>query len=216
MNTIKTLKYDVIDRSQKKTEIEVKLTIGTDQKTQMYLVHRALKQQLTNQRVRNANTKTKSEVRGGGKKPWKQKGTGRARAGSNRSPLWRSGGIIFGPKKKIYNSKINKKEKRLAINTLISNKSSQTFIIKDILGNTKEPKTKNALIELKELGIKLKKHDNLLIIVDKKNITLNLSCRNLKQVEIIEVRSINILSLLKADKILITYDAIQKINNNEV
>lgn len=214
MNNIKTLEYDVIDENQEITKTEIKVRVGKDNETQMYLIHKALKQQLTNKRIRNANTKTKSEVRGGGRKPWKQKGTGRARAGSNRSPLWRSGGVIFGPKTKTYCSKINKKEKRLAINTIISNKLGQTLIIKEILKNIKQPNTKKALSEIEKLGIKITKQDNLLIIVDKKNNVLNLSYRNIKRVEIIEVKSINVLSLLKADKILITNDAIRKLQNS--
>lgn len=215
MNTIKTLKYNVIDKNQKTTEAQIHLTINEEKEAQMYLVHKALKQQLKNKRVRNANTKTKSEVRGGGKKPWKQKGTGRARAGSNRSPLWRSGGVIFGPKKKIYSSKINKKEKRLAVNTMIFNKLSQTLVTKDLSENLEKPNTKQGLIEIRKLGLNLKKHDHLLIIVNKKNNFFCLSCRNIRQIEIIEVDSLHVLSLLKADKILITYDAIQKLSNNE-
>lgn len=215
MNTIKTLKYNVIDKNQKTTEAQIHLTINEEKEAQMYLVHKALKQQLKNKRVRNANTKTKSEVRGGGKKPWKQKGTGRARAGSNRSPLWRSGGVIFGPKKKIYSSKINKKEKRLAVNTMIFNKLSQTLVTKDLSENLEKPNTKQGLIEIRKLGLNLKKHDHLLIIVNKKNNFFYLSCRNIRQIEIIEVDSLHVLSLLKADKILITYDAIQKLSNNE-
>lgn len=215
MNTIKTLTYNVTDKNQKTIETQIKLKINEEKEAQMYLIHKALKQQLKNKRVRNANTKTKSEVRGGGKKPWKQKGTGRARAGSNRSPLWRSGGVIFGPKKKIYSSKINKKERRLAINIMIFNKLSQTLVTKDIFENLDKPSTKQGLIEIRKLGLELKKHDHLLIVVNKKSTSLNLSYRNLKQIEIIEVNNLNVLSLLEADKILMTYDAIQKLNNNK-
>ena len=132
MTTTKKIEFKVIDELQNNSSILIDFQVSENINTQMYCVHRALKNHLTNNRIRNANTKTRSEVRGGGKKPWKQKGTGRARAGSTRSPLWKGGGIIFGPKPKIYQSKINKKEKRLAINTLIYNKSKNTIIVNDI------------------------------------------------------------------------------------
>nr|ARW65014.1 ribosomal protein L4 [Polysiphonia sertularioides] len=212
MNSIKTLKYKLIKRNQQTIDTEIKVTINEDKEAQMYIIHKALKQQLNNNRVRNAHTKTRSEVRGGGKKPWKQKGTGRARAGSNRSPLWNGGGIIFGPKKKIYSSKINKKERKLAINSLISNKINQTLITEEILSNIEKPNTKKALTELKQLGIELHKSERLLIVVDKKDLALNLSYRNLRHIEILEAKSMNILSLLKADKVLMTYSALQKLN----
>nr|YP_009394795.1 ribosomal protein L4 [Polysiphonia elongata]ARW63357.1 ribosomal protein L4 [Polysiphonia elongata] len=208
MSNIKHLEYKITN-SQGNTEI-IKLKVLDDTENQMYLIHKALKQQLTNNRIRNANTKTRSEVRGGGRKPWKQKGTGRARAGSTRSPLWKGGGIIFGPKTKIYTSKINKKEKRLAINTLISNKFKQTIIVNNLLKNVKEPNTQQAIKELQELGIKLNK--KLLIVVDKQNRNLYLSFRNIKNIDIIEINSINILSLLKADTILITHTALKQLN----
>merc|ERR1711920_187815 len=94
-----------------------------------YLVHKDITRQLIKIKNSTSSTKTRSEVRGGGRKPWRQKGTGRARAGSNRSPLWRGGGSIFGPKPKIKKQKLNKKEYRLAIQTLLYNKKNSILVI---------------------------------------------------------------------------------------
>nr|YP_010619312.1 Ribosomal protein L4 [Amplisiphonia pacifica]WAX03325.1 Ribosomal protein L4 [Amplisiphonia pacifica] len=212
MSITKELQYKFSFNSQEKNAKIIKLQIINEHQEQMYLIHRALKQQLTNNRIRNAHSKTRSEVRGGGKKPWKQKGTGRARAGSSRSPLWKGGGIIFGPRKKIYKSKINKKEKRLAINTILANKFSNTIVTSSILDNIITPNTKTAISEIKKLGAKIQKKHRLLLIVDKKTKFLYLSFRNIHNLELIEVHSINVLSLLKADTIIITNCALEKIN----
>nr|QVQ56783.1 ribosomal protein L4 [Erythrocystis saccata] len=208
MSTIKQLTYTITNGHT----TNIKLKVINDNNSQMHIIHKALKQQLTNNRIRNANTKTRSEVRGGGKKPWKQKGTGRARAGSNRSPLWKGGGIIFGPRKKTYKCKINKKEKRLAINTLISNKFKNTIIVDKLLLDIKKPSTKKAIEEINKLGISINNNKKLLIAVEKQNKNLYLSCRNIKNIHMIEINSINILSLLKADTILITNNALQQLN----
>ncbi len=212
MNKIKEINYKVLLNKHETYSQPIFFKINENNEKQMYLIHRALKQQLRNKRIRNAHTKTRSEVRGGGKKPWKQKGTGRARAGSNRSPLWRGGGVIFGPRKKMYRTKINKKENRLAINTVLVNKVCNTVIIKDILQKNTTPNTKTAIAEISKYGINLQLKQRLLLIVEKKNQILNLSFKNCKNIELIEVHSINILSLLKADIILITHDALLKIN----
>ena len=182
----------------------------------MYIIHRALKAQLTEKRFGNANTKTRSEVRGGGKKPWKQKGTGRARAGSTRSPLWKNGGVIFGPKSKTYSVKINKKEKILAIKTLLYNKYSNTILIDNIGKNLKKPKTKILLKELEEYGISPKIYLNhkILIIVDKVSQNLYLSTRNRSNIEIISAKNINNLSLIKADKLIVTSEALDIMNSH--
>lgn len=215
MNTIKELNYKVLLNEHEEYSLPISLKINESDQKQMYLVHRSLKQQLKNKRIRNAHTKTRSEVRGGGKKPWKQKGTGRARAGSSRSPLWKGGGVIFGPRKKIYISKINKKENRLAINTVLVNKFYNTIVVEDILKNNIIPNTKTAIKEIHKYGINLNKKQKLLLVTEKKHQTLKLSFKNCRNVELIEVDSINILSLLKADIILITHSALLKINKYE-
>nr|YP_010851457.1 ribosomal protein L4 [Echinothamnion hookeri]WGH14359.1 ribosomal protein L4 [Echinothamnion hookeri] len=212
MSIKKELIYKSSSTTTETCSQNIELKVSNENEKQMYLIHRALKQQLTKNRVRNAHSKTRSEVRGGGKKPWKQKGTGRARAGSSRSPLWKGGGIIFGPRQKLYKSKINKKEKRLAINTMIVNKFNQTIIISNILKDLIKPNTQTAIAELNKFGIKIKKTQNILLIVNKKTTILHLSFRNIQHLELIEVHSLNILSLLKADIIMITNSALKNMN----
>lgn len=204
------LNYKILSLSKPTSSQSITLEVNRNNEQQMHLIHRALKQQLKNKRIRNAHSKTRSEVRGGGKKPWKQKGTGRARAGSNRSPLWRGGGVIFGPRKTIYTSKLNKKEKRLAINTVLANKFSNTIVIKDILSSMDQPNTKKAISTISDYGIDIKA--KILVIVSKKNKVLDLSLRNIKNIELIEIQSINIISLLKADIIILNYSALLHIN----
>nr|YP_009392308.1 ribosomal protein L4 [Osmundaria fimbriata]ARW60870.1 ribosomal protein L4 [Osmundaria fimbriata] len=216
MTVKKQLEYSIIqDQDIDKINLTAKYTtylnISETQDKQMYCIHRALKQQLTNYRIRNAHSKTRSEVQGGGKKPWKQKGTGRARAGSTRSPLWKGGGVIFGPRKKIYISKINKKEKNLAIKNILYNKFKQTLVTKEIVINANKPNTKSAILILNRLGINTKSQQRILLIVSSKTKITYLSFRNIRNIELIEVQNINVLSLLKADIILITLEALKQI-----
>lgn len=211
------LKYSIqsIETDNKNTKT-LSFAINDNIDSNMYIVHKALKAQLTEKRFGNAHTKTRSEVRGGGKKPWKQKGTGRARAGSTRSPLWKNGGIIFGPKSKKYKIKINKKEKIIAIKTLIYNKYSQTTVIDNIGQNLKEPKTKLILKELKQHGILPDVYLNkkILLIVDKINQNLYLSIRNKSNIELISAKNLNNLSLIRAEKLIITAKALDLMNNH--
>nr|YP_009392519.1 ribosomal protein L4 [Caloglossa monosticha]ARW61081.1 ribosomal protein L4 [Caloglossa monosticha] len=187
--------------------------LNKEQTKYMYVVHKAVTQHLNILRQGNANTKTRSEVRGGGKKPWKQKGTGRARAGSIRSPLWKGGGVIFGPKSKNYTSKINKKEKKIAIKTLIYNKSNHTIIVDQITEKIEKPSTKLVLKKLQNFNINIKTYNTkFLIIVENDNKNLYLSIRNLPNVELINAKNINILSLIKAHTIITTTKAINLIN----
>lgn len=176
----------------------------------MYSIHRLAIKQLHEQRQGNANCKTRSEVRGGGRKPWKQKGTGRARAGSIRSPLWRGGGVIFGPKTKEYRKKINKKEKHLAICNLLYNKKNFTISFNASLFKFEQPKTKFFLQKLKTLNI-----DPLvkvLIIVTQKDLNIQRAMNNLKNVDLISIKQLNIVAIIKAKYILIENEAIDIIN----
>lgn len=219
MKTIAKITYSIIDQLNKEYSDtqDISLKIHEDDHARMYIVHRAITQQLNNRRQGNANTKTRSEIRGGGKKPWKQKGTGKARAGSTRSPLWRGGGVIFGPKAKNYNSKINKKEKILALNILLHNKQKDTKVVKNLFANINEPSTKKMLLTLNQLGLCINKKEKLLIILNNKNKITYLSTRNLQNIEIIEAKNLNSLSLIKASKVLITDEALETIKqiNNE-
>nr|YP_010986150.1 ribosomal protein L4 [Polyopes affinis]WOL37068.1 ribosomal protein L4 [Polyopes affinis] len=204
------LKYSVINENNVINK-EITLKIDQNNNKKMYIIHRALVQQLNAQRKGNACTKTRSEVRGGGRKPWKQKGTGRARAGSIRSPLWKGGGIIFGPKTKKYIKKINKKEKKLALEALICNKFKDTIVTENFCNNLTKPNTKNVIQKLQYLGISIKNQEKILIIVKTKSRNLYLSIRNLKNIELIAADQINILSIIKANKLLITLEGLNKI-----
>lgn len=210
MKTIQKITYPIIDQidTEYSQSVHLNLKINDNNNIRMYIIHRVIKEQLSNQKYGNANTKTRSEIRGGGRKPWKQKGTGRARAGSTRSPLWRGGGVIFGPKTKQYSSKINKKEKILAIKILLYNKSAYTKVINNLFTNIDKPNTKELLNTLNKLGYCLNKKEKILIIVNKKIQKIYLSIRNLSNIEIIEAKNLNSLSIIKADKILLTNEAL--------
>src|SRR5574344_102688 len=175
----------------------------------LHVMHLALRRQLNNGRAGSACTKTRSEVSGGGKKPWKQKGTGRARAGSLRSPLFAGGGVIFGPKPRDYGFAIPQKARRLALKSALSARIEDTVLVKDF-SEINEPKTKLMADTLKALKIEGK----VLIIADVKaaeNAYLELSARNLPSVRIILPSNLNVKDLLEADKVIITEAAINEI-----
>jgi large subunit ribosomal protein L4 len=164
---------------------------------------------LNAKRQGTVSTKTRSEVRGGGRKPWRQKGTGRARAGSNRSPLWKGGGVIFGPKPKTVTLKLNKKERQLALQTLLYNKKNNILIIENLEDAITEPKTKAFVKVCQDCSINLE--EKVLVIVSKKAIPLKLATQNIKNVELISASNLNTLSLLKAKQIILTPLAINYI-----
>mgnify|MGYP003389969930 len=186
---------------------EIKLKIATI--NSMYIIHSALVKQLATKRQGTAHSKTRSEVRGGGRKPWKQKGTGKARAGSIRSPLWKGGGVTFGPRTRNYISKINAKEKKLAIRTLLYNKAPHILVISNEEIFLAKPSTQLLLDKIQNLNLDLNKR--ILIIVDNKDKTLYLSHRNLQNIDIIQANQINIIALLNAEQILITSTSLKQI-----
>jgi large subunit ribosomal protein L4 len=186
---------------------KIKLKIATS--NSMYIIHSALVKQLATKRQGTAHSKTRSEVRGGGRKPWKQKGTGKARAGSIRSPLWKGGGVTFGPRTRNYISKINAKEKKLAIRTLLYNKVPHILVISNEEIFLSKPSTQLLLDKIQNLNLDLNKR--ILIIVDSKDKTLYLSHRNLQNIEIIQANQINIIALLNAEQILITSTSLKQI-----
>lgn len=194
----------VIDNSKQTLSLSVLESSGN------YLVHKDLIRQLLAKKQSTSSTKTRSEVSGGGRKPWRQKGTGRARAGSNRSPLWRGGGSIFGPKPKTIKNKLNKKERQLALKTVLAGKYSiMTTIINDFENALQIPSTKDFLNIFKNCNIKLDK--KTLLIVDKKSKPLTLSIRNIKNVELSSASNLNTFSLLAAEQIILTQSALSKI-----
>ena len=168
----------------------------------LYLIHRAYVTQRKNTIQSTHSTKTRSEVRGGGRKPWKQKGSGRARAGSNRSPLWRGGGVIFGPRPRIISKKINKKEKQLALLTLLKLKKNATIIVENFTLFQAEKKTQNLIKQLRVLSIDPTSKIGF-IIMEKHN-NLYLASKNLKNVSLFSFNSLNVVDLLKVDYIVTT------------
>jgi large subunit ribosomal protein L4 len=188
-----------------KYELELKIL----EESGNYLLHKDLLRHSSSQRQGTSSTKTRSEVRGGGRKPWRQKGTGRARAGSNRSPLWKGGGVTFGPKPKKIVLKLNKKERRLALRTLIYNKKNDILIIENLENEIIEPKTKTFVKVCHDCSITL--DQKVLVIVSKKTLPLKLATQNLKNVELISASNLNTFSLLKAKQILLTPQAINDI-----
>jgi large subunit ribosomal protein L4 len=171
-----------------------------------YLIHRDILRLQLSQKQGTVSTKTRSEVRGGGKKPWRQKGTGRARAGSSRSPLWKGGGVIFGPKPKTVTLKVNKKERRLAVQTLLWNKRKLLRVIEpieEIMDASVNPRTADILETWRNGNIN--KNEKILYVVGKKKARcFKRVTRNLKNVEVINAHHLNTLSLLKAKHIFIT------------
>lgn len=174
-----------------------------------HIVHRALTRQMNNARQGNASTKTRSEVRGGGRKPWRQKGTGRARAGSIRSPLWRGGGVIFGPKPRDFEVKMNKKERRLALRTAFQSRTEDIIVVEEFAEQFPRPKSKELLSAISRWGIE--PDTKVLLILPEPQLNVYLSGRNIELVNVILATSLNVYDVLAADKIIVTSTAIAKI-----
>ncbi len=171
------------------------------------VVHSVLVNFLANQRQGTQNTKTRAEVRGGGRKPWRQKGTGRARQGSIRAPQWIKGGIALGPKPRSYKYQVNKKEKRLAIKSCLSSKVLENqLVVVDSLP-FKEIKTK----EMAKTLTNLKVEGKTLILLPEKNETVQKSARNIEGVKTTLVNTINVYDLLKYNNLVVTLDTVKKL-----
>ena len=171
------------------------------------VVHSVVVNYLANQRQGTQSTKTRSEVSGGGKKPWRQKGTGRARKGSIRAPQWIKGGIALGPKPRSYSYRINKKEKRLAVKSVLSSKVAENeLVVLDKL-EMNEVKTKNMVKVLNNLKLEGK----VLIVLPEKNENVQLSSRNIEGVKTSLVNNMNAYELLKYNKLVVTLDTVKKI-----
>ena len=171
------------------------------------VVQQFVKMQLANRRVGSASTKTRAEVRGGGKKPWKQKGTGRARVGSTRNPVWRGGGIAFGPKPRDYSYKLPRKVRRLALKSALSSKVIDSNIIVVDLLAFDEPKTK-LMAETLEL---LKAAPKTLVVTADTDVNVYKSARNIPGVKPIRADYINVFDILKYETLLMTKDAVARV-----
>ena len=171
------------------------------------VLHDAVVMQLANQRQGTHDTKTRAEVRGGGRKPWRQKGTGRARAGSTRSPIWRSGGVVFGPHPRDYSYSLPKKVRRLALKSALSSKVLDNDIIV-LDGLTMDaPKTKEMSRILGNL-----KADKALVVTADRDVNVEKSARNIEGVKPLKAEGVNVYDLLKYTKLVITKDAVAKID----
>ena len=175
----------------------------------LHVMHLALRRQLNNARQGSACAKTRAEVSGGGKKPWKQKGTGRARAGSLRSPLFAGGGVVFGPKPRSYAFNMPQKARKLALKSALSARQDQLIVVKDF-STIAEPKTKLMVNALKSLNVSGK----VLIVADTKaaeNKFLELSARNIPSVKMILPSNLNVKDLLEADFVVMTEASVKDI-----
>ena len=171
------------------------------------IVHSVLVNYMANQRQGTSNTKTRAEVAGGGRKPWKQKGTGRARQGSIRAPQWFKGGIALGPKPRDYRYTINKKERRLAIKSVLSSKVLENNLVVVDKLELDEIKTKNMVNVLENLKVEGK----TLIILPEKNLNVQKSAKNIEGVKTGLVNTINVYDLLKYNKLILTVDSVKSL-----
>ena len=170
-----------------------------------YVIHRAVQTQNVNERQGTACTKTRSEVRGGGRKPWRQKGTGRARAGSTRSPLWKGGGVSFGPKPKNYSLKINRKEWRLSLRFLLLKKQKSITVVDSL--SISSFKTKDFIKTIYDLGIN--PQEKTVVIVPTIDENLRRASKNLKNVSILQANCLNIKGLLITKSIVISKESLK-------
>ena len=200
-------KIDVYDiKGKKVSDIELAENIFGIEPNET-IVHSVLVNYLANQRQGTQSTKTRAEVRGGGKKPWRQKGTGRARQGSIRAPQWVKGGIALGPKPRSYKYTVNKKERRLAIKSLLSSKVlEKELTVVDKMELT-EIKTKTMIKALSDLKVEGK----TLIVLADKNENVLMSSRNIEGVKTILLNNINVFDLLKYNNLVLPLDTVKKI-----
>ncbi len=200
-------KIDVYDMQGKKvSDVELNANVFGIEPNEA-IVHSVLVNYLANQRQGTQSTKTRAEVSGGGKKPWRQKGTGRARQGSIRAPQWIKGGIALGPKPRSYSYKVNKKEKQLAIRSLLSSKVLENELTVVDKLELSETKTKEMIKTLSNLKVEGK----TLIILADKNENVYLSSRNIKGVKAITLNMINVYDLLQYNKLLLPLDTVKKL-----
>ena len=204
MTTLDTHKWD--GKKAGKVSIDLKVAKETSSAD---LIHRAVIRQLANKRQGTASTLTRSEVRGGGRKPYKQKGTGRARQGSIRTPLRPGGGIIFGPKPRSYNLDMNRKERRLALRTALMSRVNDIKAVEDFGSTLNKPKTSEIINGLARLGIE--KSEKVLVILDSPSDVIKKSINNIEKVKLIAADQLNVFDILNANKLVIGQSAINKI-----
>lgn len=209
MAIVETLTYTVKSvEGDSSSEESVALKLNVIKNNSKYLLHRAIVAQDSNSRQGTACTKTRSEVRAGGKKPWKQKGTGQARSGSKNSPLWNGGGVAFGPRPRSYKKKINSKEWKLALQTALFTCKSKITVIDQVIETIDKPNTKKVLKSLNQFRTS---EDKTLVIIKEPNPNVTLSMRNIDKVNILYSNTLNVKDVLLATNIIITKDALENI-----
>ncbi|MEB3242324.1 MAG: 50S ribosomal protein L4 [Cyanobacteriota bacterium] len=189
-------------------EAELSLKVAKET-TAPDLLQRAVVRQLAHARQGTASTLTRAEVAGGGRKPYKQKGTGRARQGSIRTPLRPGGGIVFGPKPRTYSLALNRKERRLALRTALMSRLADITVVSGFGDSLQAPKTKEITAALQRLG--LAPETRVLLVIDGASDTLKLSVRNLERVKLIAADQLNVFDLLNAQKLVLNEGALAKI-----
>ncbi|MFO7629639.1 MAG: 50S ribosomal protein L4 [Prochlorococcaceae cyanobacterium] len=189
-----------------KASLELKVAKDTSASD---LVHRAVVRQLAHARQGTASTLTRAEVAGGGRKPYKQKGTGRARQGSIRTPLRPGGGVVFGPKPRSYSLAMNRKERRLALRTALMSRVSDITVVKGFGSGLETPKTKEITAALARFGIEA--GAKVLLILDQTSEAVHKSVRNLEKVKLIAADQLNVFDLLNANKLVLSEEALAKI-----
>lgn len=209
MTVQKFVTYSVLNTDGQVSNQDQKLELNVLENSGNYLIHKDITRHKVLAKQGSGSSKTRAEVRGGGRKPWRQKGTGRARAGSNRSPLWKGGGVIFGPKPKVVTFKLNQKERKLALQTLLYNNRNNISFVENLENDLIKIKTKDLIQILEKLNFSL--NEKTLIVVSKKTPALLLSTRNIKNVELISASTLNTLSLIKSKNILLTVSALNDI-----
>jgi len=196
----------VLDQSgQKVGELALKEEIFSGE-VKPHLIHEVVKMQLANRRAGTASTKNRSAVRGGGRKPWRQKGTGRARVGTIRSPLWRGGGVVFGPTPRDYSYKVPKKVRKGALRSAVALKAQEGKLVVVDKFELPEAKTKEFAKILKDLSIQ-----EGLIVIEGKDEVLERSSRNIPSIKVLRVEGLNVYDIMRYDTLVMTQQAIEKL-----
>jgi large subunit ribosomal protein L4 len=213
MKIQKVINYKIKQLSETKTDLtNAELLVNVSEDKANSLIHRALVKQQKEKRQGTSSTKTRAEVRGGGKKPWSQKGRGRARAGSSNSPLWKGGGISFGPKPKTYTSKLNKKEWKLSLQTLLYNKKENTIVLDSFAELTRSYKTKDLLLNLNKIISNT--NEKVSLIVPEKELNMSnlvLASKNLSNITVLPANALNIERLVMSNVIVMSQQTLTRI-----
>ena len=213
MKIQKVINYKIKHLSETTTDLtNTELSVNISEDKANSLIHRALVKQQKERRQGTSSTKTRSEVRGGGKKPWSQKGRGRARSGSSNSPLWKGGGVSFGPKPKTYTSKLNKKEWKLSLQTLLYNKKENTIVLDSFAELTRSYKTKDLLLNLNKIISNT--NEKVSLIVPEKELNMSnlvLASKNLSNITVLPANALNIERLVMSNVIVMSQQTLTRI-----